>query len=141
MADIIYNRFVYNKGAKLIDLNNDDIKAALLADTYTPNKDHNQWADISTHETSGTGYTAGGQSLANKAWTEDDTNDLAKFDADNPIWTSATITAHYLILYDNTMAGKDLMGCYDFGANKSSSGGDYEVQINANGLLKSEQGA
>lgn len=140
MADIIYNRFHYNNGAGLIDLINDDIKAALMTDSYAPNKDDNVWADISSNEASGTGYTAGGQSLTNQAWTEDDTNDLADFDADNPLWTNCTITARWLVLYDNTMAGKDLICCYDFGENKPSSGGDYEVQINANGLFKSEQG-
>lgn len=141
MADIIYNRFQYNVGAKLIDLNNDTVKAALLTNSYTPDKDDNVWTDVSTYEVSGTGYTAGGQDLANQAYTEDDINDLAKFDADNPLWTSATITAAYLILYDDTMATDDLMMCFDFGGDKSSSGGDYEVQVDANGLFKSEQGA
>lgn len=141
MADIIYNRFHYNVGAKLIDLNNDDIKATLLADTYTPDKDHNQWADISTHEVSGLGYVAGGQSLANQVYTEDDVNDLGKFDADDITWANATITAHYLALYDNTMAGKDLIMCFDFGGNKSRTAEDFVVEFNANGVYKSEQGA
>lgn len=140
MADTVYNRFHYNVGAKLIDLNNDTVKAALLTNSYTPDKDHNVWTDVSTYEVSGTGYTAGGQSLVNQAYTEDDTNDLAKFDADNPLWTSATITAAYMVLYDDTMATDDLMMCFDFGGDKSSSGGDYEVQVDANGLFKSEQG-
>ena len=141
MPDTIYNRFPYNIGAKLIDLNNDDIKAALLTDAYTPDKDDNQWADISTHETSGAGYAAGGQSLVNQAYTEDDVNDLAKFDADDPLWPNSTITAKYCVFYDNTMAGKDLICCYDFGSNKSSSGGDFKVQLHANGAFKAEQGA
>ena len=141
MADIIYNRFLYNVGAKLIDLNNDDIKGALLTNAYTPDKDHNQWADISTHETSGTGYTAGGQSLVSQAYTEDDVNDLGKFDANDPVWTNSTITARYYVQYDNTMAGKDLILCFDFGSDKSSSGGDFKVQFNASGIFESEQGA
>ena len=49
--------------------------------------------DITPHESSGTGYTAGGNTLTNPTVT----NGL--FDADDVTWTNATISALYLVLY------------------------------------------
>ena len=141
MADIVYNRFLFNVGDKNIDLNVDTIKAALLTNVYTPDKDHNVWTDVSANEVSGTGYTAGGKDLTTVAWTEDDTNDLGKLDADDVIWTNSTITARYCVLYDDTVVTDDLIMCFDFTTDKSSSGGDFKVQFNASGIFKSEQGA
>ena len=140
MANVIYNRFLANLQNKEIDLEADTIKCALVTSSYTPDKDHNTWSDVSANEVSGTGYTAGGQDLANKAVTEDDTNDLAYFDSDNPQWTSSTITARGAVLYDDTLAGDDLIGYWDFTEDKSSSNGTFTITVDANGWFKLEQG-
>jgi hypothetical protein len=48
----------------------DTIKIALMASGYTPNLATDvHWSDISSHETSGTGYTAGGATLGSKSHT------------------------------------------------------------------------
>jgi len=48
----------------------DTIKCALLTASYTPNLGtHIHWSDISANEVSGTGYTAGGATLASKTHT------------------------------------------------------------------------
>lgn len=137
MADTIYNRFKANLMNKELDIGSggDTLKLALLTNAYTPNADHNVWADVSTNETSGTGYTAGGATLANQAVTQDDTNDRAKFDADDVTWSSSTITAYYAVLYDDTVTGDPLIAVWDFGADKSSSAGDFTVQWHANGII------
>ena len=49
-----------------IDWLSDTIKCALLANTYTPNKDTHEFFSDLTNEVVGTGYTAGGATLASK---------------------------------------------------------------------------
>lgn len=140
MADVIFNKYQERIAKGEIDLLTHDIKCALMAVAYTPDKDSDNWADISANEASGSGYTAGGQLLTTKTMAEDDVNDLAKFDSDNPSWPTCTITAYYAVLYDDTHANKALIGAWDFGGAKTSSGGTFEILINANGWKKSEQG-
>ena len=139
MADTIYNRFFANLMNKEVDLEADTIKVALLTSSYTINKDHNTWSDVSANEVSGTGYTAGGATLANKSVTQDDTNDQATFDADNVTWSSSTITARYAVLYDSTLTNDDLIAIFDFGSDKSSSNGDFTLQFSSDGILSLAQ--
>ena len=50
-----------------IDLDTDTIKVLLVTSAYTPDQDtHTKHSDV-TNEVSGTGYTAGGATLANKS--------------------------------------------------------------------------
>lgn len=135
MASGVYNRFKAGVMKKSYDMINDDIKVALLANTYTFNSDHNVFADVSTHEISGTGYTAGGVSLTNKTVTQNDTSDKGVFDADDVTWTNATITARYAVIYNNTLTNKDLVGVVDFGGDVSVTNGNLTIQWNANGIL------
>ncbi len=56
---------IWNGG---IDLDSDTIKLALVTSSYTPDTDtHDFWNDVNSNEASGTGYSAGGATLANKA--------------------------------------------------------------------------
>ncbi len=141
MADLVYNRGIYNVVANVHDLANDVLKVMLLADTYTPDKDHNVLADVSTHEISGTGYTAGGATLANVTVTEDDTNDRVTLDGDDVVWANATFTARYAVIYDDTPAGDPLWKLVDFGANVSASGADFTVAWAAEGIHHWQQAA
>jgi hypothetical protein len=139
-VDYVYNRFLYNIGQKLIDLDTDNIKCAILSNAYTPSKDDDVWADVSTHEVSGTGYDAGGKLLANAAFVQDDANDKAWLDADNLTWTTVTFTnGRFAVLYADAMAADELICCLDFGADKSPSGDDFTIQFNALGILDFSQ--
>lgn len=137
MADVIYNRFSYNLGTKKIDLLNDDIRVALLDNTFVPNaRTQNVWADISAKEVSGTGYTTLGAALSGKSYNEDDTNGGVWFDSSDITWANSTITARYAVLFDNSLPGKDLIAAYDFTTDKISSGGDFVLTVNQNGWFK-----
>lgn len=137
MADVIYNSFkrdIMNGG---IDLDTDTIKVALVTSTYTPDQDaHDNFDDI-TNEVSGTGYSAGGASLANKAVTADNTDNEGVFDADDVTWSSSTITARGAVLYKSTgTASTSKLICYlDFGSDKVSTSGNFTIQWNAEGIL------
>lgn len=137
MADVIYN---YGKGEFAngnIDWANDTIKIALVTSSYSPDKDADENFDDVTNEVAGTGYTAGGGTLANTTVTVDDTNDLAKLDADDETWSSATITARGAVIYKDTgVDSTSPLVCYlDFTEDKVASEGDFTVQFNADGIL------
>lgn len=137
MADVIYNGFKGSLLNNAIDLLVDTIKVALVTSAYTPNQDtHEDFADV-TNEVSGTGYTAGGATLASKAVTVDTTDNEGVFDAADVTWSSSTITARGAVLYYSTgTASTSLLICYlDFGSDQSSSAGDFTIAWNAEGIL------
>ena len=120
-----------------IDLDTDTIKVALVTSAYTPDADtHEDFADV-TNEVSGTGYTAGGATLANAAVTADNTDDEGVFDADDVVWSDSTITARGAVVYKSTgTASTSLLICYiDFGSDQSSSSGNFTITWNSEGIL------
>lgn len=85
-----------------MDWNEGDIYIALVASSYaadiaTLDLNDAVWADVSAHEITGTGYTAGGNLLTNVAVTND--VNYAYVNADNPEWAGATLTARWMIMY------------------------------------------
>ena len=141
MADVIYNSFKKKIMDGSIDLDTDTIKVVLVTSSYTPNIDtHTQYSHI-TNQVTGTGYTAGGATLANKSVAVDTTNDRAKFDADDTTWTTASITARGAIIYkyvDNEGSPDDTspLICYkDFGADVTSTNADFTIKWHADGIL------
>ena len=137
MADVIFNSFKKKIMDGSIDLDTDTIKVMLVTSTYTPDQDAHDFKDDVTNEVSGTGYSAGGQALANKAVTQDNTDNEGVFDADDVTWGSSTITARGAVIYKDTgTASTSPIICYiDFGADKSSSNGNFTLQWNAEGIL------
>lgn len=141
MADAIYNSFKGKIMDGSIDLDTDTIKVVLVTSSYTPNIDtHTQYSHI-TNQVTGTGYTAGGATLANKSVAVDTTNDRAKFDADDTTWTTASVTARGAIIYkyvDNAGSPDDTspLICYkDFGADVTSTNADFTIKWHADGIL------
>ena len=98
--------------------------------------------DVDTNEVVGAGYTATGKALTTKLWTQDDTNDLAKFTADDVSWASSTITARYGILYKDTgtPGTSPVIMLIDFGSDQTTSNTEFKVTWNASGVLQSSQG-
>lgn len=138
MASGIYNRFKANLFKGLVDLAGSGshvVNVALLTSSHSFDADHNYWTTISGNETSGTAYSAGGQALTTKTITQDNSNDRAAFDGDDTTWSSSTITAAFAVLYDNTLTTKDLICCFDFSGNQSSSSGNFTIQWHANGII------
>ena len=138
MSDLIYNSFKQKIMDGSIDLDTDTIKVALVTSTYTPDIDtHEDYADI-TNECTGTGYTAGGATLASKAVTKNTTDDVGKFDAADVTWSTSTIAnARGAILYKDsgTAATSWFIMYLDFGADKSSTAADFTLRWHANGIL------
>jgi hypothetical protein len=121
-----------------IDLDTDTIKVMLVTATYAPNQDsHTKRSDV-TNEISGTGYSAGGAALANKAVTADNTDNEGVFDADDLAWAAASFTARGAVLYKSRggASSADELICYlDFGADKTVSSGTFTLQWSAEGII------
>lgn len=140
MADVIYNKLkavLLGDGTDTIDFEADTIKVALVTSAYTPNQDtHTHFANV-TNEVSGTGYTAGGATLAGAAVTQDDTNNKATLDATDIQWAGASFTARGAVMYKSTgvASTSPLVAYFDFGADKTASGGNFDLVWNASGIL------
>lgn len=81
-----------------------------------------------SNEVSGTGYTAGGNTLTRVDPSSSGTTAITDF-ADTT-WSSSTITARGALIYNNSDSNK-AVAVLDFGADKISSGGDFTIQFPA----------
>ena len=124
----------------------DTMKFALYGNSGTPDKtvatavlcsyngSASQW--VTANEVTGTGYTAGGNTVpATKAWATDATAGPCFTSSGAMTWTSATITAYGGLLYDAsvTAAGNFAANqgvCFNSfgGSAQSVSGGTFTVQ-------------
>jgi hypothetical protein len=140
MASKLYGQFVQQAFNKEIDWDSDTIKVALLNNTYTPDQDaHNYYDDVVAYEVTGTGYTAGGITLANKTNTYNSATNVIILDADDVTWASSTITARYAVVYDaqaSTNATRPLIGYVDFGSDQSSSNGNFTITWDSTGIVR-----
>ena len=140
MASGIYNRFFYNLALGNIDWDTLTYKCALLGDSYTLAATHAAWSTADSLSpknyeiANGNGYTTGGSSLDNCAVSQDDTADWAKLDADDEVWSAATINTWGAVIYSTVDSG-DLVCYFDFAAQKSVSTGSLTLQWSTNGLM------
>ena len=81
-----------------------------------------------TNEISGTGYTAGGNTLTRVDPSSSGTTGFTDF-ADTT-WSSASITARGALIYNDTDSDK-AVAVLDFGADKTASGGDFTITFPA----------
>ena len=132
MASGIYDRFKANLMNKIVDMEADTIKVMLLDDSHSFTTTHNVIGDVSTNQISGTGYSAGGATLAGKAVTQGATT---KFDATDTTWTTASFTAYHAVLWDDTVGTDDLICTIDFGAAKTVTAGTFTIQWHASGII------
>ena len=132
----IYNNFKEQILLGEIDLGNlaDTIKVILVTAHSLDIDLDESYSDVSGDEESGTGYSAGGETLANQAVTQDNANDRADFDGDDVTWTGLDVgTPNYAIMYDDTHASKWLIAAWEI--TTVSNGGDYTLSWHGDGIL------
>lgn len=114
------------------------VKVALLDSGWTPAPDTDEfWDDISTHEISVSGYTAGGQAIGSGSVTQDDANDRSEYDGADPSWTfAASVSPAYAVLYDDTgtPATSRLIEYWELAGGSVT--GTYTLTVNTEGLLQ-----
>lgn len=122
------------------DLEGVTVKLALATDSYTPNRDTDDFRnDFTAAEVAnGNGYTTGGETLTGVTWSYDAASDQVRLDCDNVTWTfTASKTWRYGIVYIDT-GGADstdpLIALLTWDSNQTVSTA-YTLQIDAAGLL------
>ena len=101
----------------------DTFKIALY--TNSASFDASTTAYTATNEVSGTGYSAGGNTLTRVDPTTSGTTAFTDF-ADTT-WSSSTITARGALIYNDSAAGNPAVVVLDFGSDKTSTNGDITV--------------
>lgn len=133
MATKVYGLFAKSIGNAEIDFDTDTIKVMLASATYTPDQDTHDYKNDVTNEISGTGYTAGGATLASKTVTYGSGSNTVTWDCADITWGGNVLNARYAIFYKST--GTDstspLILYWDFGSNMNIVG----LGIDPAGLL------
>lgn len=117
-----------------MDILSDTLKQMLTTSTYSVSQaNHTVKADV-TNEVSGTGYSAGGATLATKTYVA--ASLVSTFDADDSSWTVSTITARYGVIYDDTPTtpADPLILYQDFGGDQSTVGTTFTLNYSASGI-------
>lgn len=100
----------------------DTLKIALYTSSATLSASTTAYS--STNEVSGTGYTAAGNTLTVVAPTSSGTTAFSDFN--DTTWSTATITARGALIYNSTQSNKAI-AVLDFGADKTSTAGDFTI--------------
>ena len=103
--------------------NADTFKIALYTSSAT--LDATTTAYSATNEVSGTGYTAGGNTLT-VSQTPTSTSTTAWLDFADTTWASSTITANGALIYNSTNSDK-AVAVLAFGGDKTSTNGDFTI--------------
>lgn len=128
MASLIYTSFFEDLAKANIDLDTAVIKVMLVTSVYTENKDtHTKRSDV-TNEVTGTGYTAGGNTVTATV-TKDTTNDRLDIALGGTTWPTSTITARKAVYYVDTgsAATDQVIAVNDFGSDVVTSAGTFTL--------------
>ncbi len=144
MASGYYNNFYTNLLKGEFDFetgSGQTFKVMLVTSSYTFDETardgHDFIDDVSTNEVSGTGYTAGGETIANVNITQDDTLNKTIVDGDDVSWASSTITARGAVIYKDTgtPGTSPVIRYIDFTTDQSSSNTEFKITWSANGVI------
>ena len=111
-----YQDFVEQLGLKTHNLNTDTLKVALFNTSHVPAATDTSYSSLANEVANGNGYTTGG-SDAQGVWSE--TGGVAKLTGTDIVFTASDgsiSNIRYAVLYNDTAAGKNLIGYWDYGA-------------------------
>jgi hypothetical protein len=111
------------------DLDTDVIKMALYISAATLDASTTVYSTSNEVSSSGTNYTAGGNTLTGATVSLSGTTAFVDF-ADTS-WTTATFTARGALIYNSSKSNKAI-AVLDFGSDKTSTSGAFTVQMPAN---------
>jgi hypothetical protein len=120
------------KGA--IDLDTDTFKILMTTSAYTPNQDTHNFRDDVTNEVVGTGYTAGGATLAGVSVTYDTATNEVRISWTDPTWPSSTITARTAVIYKSrggAASADELLAYCTEASDITSTAGTFTVDLPA----------
>ena len=107
----------------------DTFKIALYTSSATLSAATTAYTTTDEVSSSGTNYTAGGQTLT-VSQVPTSTGTTAWLDFDDITWASATLTANGALIYNATQSNK-AVAVLAFGADKTSTAGNFTIQFPA----------
>lgn len=107
----------------------DTFKIALYTSSATLSASTTAYTTTDEVSSSGTNYTAGGQTLT-ISQVPTSTSTTAWLDFADVTWASATITANGALIYNATQSNK-AVAVLAFGGDKTSTAGDFTIQFPA----------
>lgn len=126
-----------------LDLSAEDMRCALFTNTITPNFDATAanacyGVDVfSAGESSGTGYTAGGELLTGT--TIASATGVITFDATDVAWVTSTIAAaRCALIYADAITtpnANPAVALVNFGADYATSAGTFTIQWSGSGIF------
>jgi len=136
----LFEEFAADFGLGIHDFSSggNTFKAALINDTLAPTQAASAaWGTFSANEVSGTGYSAGGATLASQSYNEVD--GVGTFDADDVEWSmnaAGPTDARYLVIYNDSDATtpKATVGWMDLGGDVSLRQGDIVAKWAGTGI-------
>lgn len=127
MSSVIYHSFISDVLKGNIDVDSDTFYVMASTNSYTENKDTHDRRDDVTNEISGTGYTAGGNSVTVTVNAIDTTNDRVEITLGGTTWPSSTLTGVRKFAYYKRRGGAssadELVACIDNGSDVATSSG------------------
>jgi len=106
------------------DLDTDVIKIALYASTATLGASTTVYTTSS--EVTGTGYSAGGNTITGVTVTLDGTTAVVAFD--DTTWAASTITARGALIYNSSKSNRAI-AVLNFGSDKTSTDGAFTIDF------------
>ncbi len=129
MASLIFNRALEQWAKGTIDFDTDTFKVMLTTSSYSENKDTDDFRNDVTNEVTGTGYTAGGNTVTVTV-TLDTANDRVDISLGGTTWTTSTITARKAVYYKSrggASSADEVIAVNDFGSDVITSGGTFTL--------------
>lgn len=126
-ASFAYDSFLDDTFAGTI-VKTDTFKCALVTG-YTPNQTtHTRWSDVSANEITGTGYSAGGNTVV-PTFTKDTTNHRITIVFPTTTWTTSTLSATRAVCYKSTgtASTSPLVFQNDFGSTVTTTAGTFTL--------------
>jgi hypothetical protein len=141
VATHVFGNALEHLGDADIDWTADTIKCSLHTATYTPDIDAHDFFNDATNECSGTGYTAGGKTLAGKARTVVGASNEVRFDADDLVWTGLDLAtaARWAVIYKSrggAASADELIAYVDLDTDRDPAGGSLTITWPADGVFK-----
>lgn len=149
MASVVYNQFKKYSADGTIDLDTDNVYAALVMTNTTVDTENDgieHVDDFTTlDECDGANYVR--KKLSTTAVNLDDGNDRAEFDADDITWSAlgnGTRSLQGVLLYVDADddgdsaddASNDVIAFIEFSSNQDPGGSDFTIQWDSEGILQ-----
>lgn len=130
MASLIYNSMLNRLVTGNINFSTDTFKVMLTTSAYTEDKDAHDFRNDVTNEVSGTGYTAGGNTITVTVSALDTANDRQELIMGGTTWPASTIVARKGVYYKSrggASTADELIMVNDFGSDVSTTAGTFTL--------------